>query len=119
MELFRHAVLGADKFSPDVAGPHFLSAANPVREDRDIFTSLAQFFDLHWTSIYLILKNLVLPPGRRPYGPEAGPVEDPAIRGSESDGFAVKDNELFWSTGVLEYWSVEKAKTLISTLRSY
>ncbi len=27
---------------------------------------------------YLLLKNLVLPPGRRPYGPEAGPGQSAA-----------------------------------------
>jgi hypothetical protein len=33
---------------------------------------------------------------------------------SEFHGFVGKDRELFWSTGVLEYWSIgvlEKAKT--------
>jgi hypothetical protein len=27
----------------------------------------------------------------------------------ELNGFAGKDSELFWSTGVLEYWSVGKS----------
>jgi len=42
---------------------------------------------------YLVLKNMALPPGRRPSGPEAGPVHDPALRGSEFNGFAGKDCE--------------------------
>jgi len=39
--------------------------------------------------IYSYIENLVLPPGHRPYGPEAGTVEDPATRGSELDGSAL------------------------------
>jgi len=42
------------------------------------------------TLINCYTENLVVPPGRRPYGPEAGPAEDPALRGSEIDGYAVK-----------------------------
>ncbi len=40
--------------------------------------------------VYILfnIENRVLPPGRKPYGPEAGPVKDPAMRGSEFNGFA-------------------------------
>ena len=31
---------------------------------------------------------------------------------SEFSGFAGKDGELFWSTGVLEHWSVGKSEGL-------
>jgi len=49
---------------------------------------------------YFALKNLVLPPGRRPYGPEAGPCLS-RIAG-------VRDRWLcpYKSTGVMEYWSI-------------
>ena len=40
-----------------------------------------------------------------------GPVSDFALRGSALNGFAGKDCELFWSTGVLEYWSVGKSES--------
>jgi len=37
-----------------------------------------------------------------------GSVLDPALRGSEFNGFAGKDGKLFWSTGVLKYWGIAK-----------
>ena len=37
-----------------------------------------------------------------------GPAHDPAWRGSDFNGFASTGGELFWSAGVLEYWSVGK-----------
>jgi hypothetical protein len=37
-------------------------------------------------------------------------LENMALRArSELNGFAGKDSEQFWSTGVLEYWSVGKS----------
>jgi hypothetical protein len=37
-------------------------------------------------------------------------LENLALRArSELNGFAGKDSELFWSTGILEYWSVGKS----------
>jgi hypothetical protein len=34
---------------------------------------------------------------------------------SSGSGFIGKDGAVFWSTGVLEFWSVGKTKTGIST----
>jgi hypothetical protein len=39
-------------------------------------------------------------------------IETLALRArSEFNGFAGKDRELFWSTGVLEHWSVGKSES--------
>ena len=42
-------------------------------------------------------------------------MENPASRGSELNGFVGTSGELFWSTGVLEYWSVGKNESPILT----
>jgi hypothetical protein len=48
-------------------------------------------------SIYLAAEKLVLPPGYRPYGPEAGPGQSQkALPKSKAMGY--------WNIGVLEYW---------------
>jgi len=37
-------------------------------------------------------------------------METHVVRGgSEFNGYAGKESELFWSTGVVEYWSVGKS----------
>ena len=45
------------------------------------------------------LDMAVLP---RVAGSSKGPVPDPALLGSDFNGFAVKDYEVFWSTGGIE-----------------
>ena len=42
-----------------------------------------------------------------------GPVHDPALRGSEFNGFAGKDCELFWSTGVLDSLKIPNNKSQV------
>jgi hypothetical protein len=42
-----------------------------------------------WILLYSNIENLVLPPGCKPYGLEAKPVEDPAVGGSEMIGSAI------------------------------
>ena len=57
------------------------------------------------------LDMAVLP---RVAGSSKGPVPDPALLGSDFNGFAVKDYEVFWSTGGIE---IPNHKSQISNIK--